>query len=449
MRTPVKPFALAVPLMLAASAGYAQSAIPQSQLSELYFDAENGLSLNDAVRRALEGEPSFRAVRAGLDVARGLRLQAGLRPNPTLSFERREEPAGSDNQTIVSVEWPLDLFRRRARAAVAEREVDAIEHSVADRALVLVADVRMRYGNAAAAVRDVGIADNVAASARRQLDLLRGRVDEGASPPLERDLLDVEVRRLESDRLLAVARADVAMFELRRAVGLAADAPLRLRDPLERLVGVDDAGSGVADAGGTAVPSLDAPAVRQRPDVREAETQVQLAQARLDNARAAARFDVSVFGSYMRMDAGFPQRGINASGDLTRVRGVFHYLAGGAMVMVPLLNRNQGGVAAASAERAGAAATLEAAQLNAQEEMASAAARDHQMRAAAKLYEGGVRLARQNLDVVRQTYELGRLTVSDVLTEQRRYLDMERAYTDTLRQAFEARTALRRARGEQ
>ena len=65
------------------------------------------------------------------------------------------------------------------------------------------------------------------------------------------------------------------------------------------------------------------------------------------------------------------------------------------------------------------------------------------------LYAGGVRtLARQNLDVVRQTFDLGRATVFDVLTEQRRYLDVEQAYTTALREAWEARAALKRALGD-
>jgi outer membrane protein TolC len=56
-------------------------------------------------------------------------------------------------------------------------------------------------------------------------------------------------------------------------------------------------------------------------------------------------------------------------------------------------------------------------------------------------------LARQNLNVVSQSHELGRVTVFDVLAERRRYLDAERAYTDALRTAYEARTALTLAVG--
>jgi outer membrane protein TolC len=58
------------------------------------------------------------------------------------------------------------------------------------------------------------------------------------------------------------------------------------------------------------------------------------------------------------------------------------------------------------------------------------------------------RLARQNLDVVAQTFELGGATVFDMLAEQRRYLEIEHSYTNALREAWESRTALQRALGE-
>jgi outer membrane protein TolC len=57
-------------------------------------------------------------------------------------------------------------------------------------------------------------------------------------------------------------------------------------------------------------------------------------------------------------------------------------------------------------------------------------------------------LARQNLDVVRQTFELGRATVFDVLAEQRRFLEIEQAYTTALREAWDAHAALKLAMGD-
>jgi cobalt-zinc-cadmium efflux system outer membrane protein len=152
---------------------------------------------------------------------------------------------------------------------------------------------------------------------------------------------------------------------------------------------------------------------------------------------------------YMRMDAGFPQRGFNDAGELARVRGVFHYVAGGAMVTLPLQNRNQGAVAAAQADRAGAASELEATRLRAQAELAAARTRDaHAGQAVEAFGADAIPLATRNLETIRQTYELGRATLLDVLAEQRRYLDMQRAYTEVLREAYQSRQALRQALGD-
>ena len=418
------------------------SAVAQAPVSEpvakQYVDPVNGLSLEQAIARALEQEPSLRAARSEIDIARGMRMQASLRPNPTVSFERREEPAGSDNQTMVAVEWPLDLFRRSGRVAVADREVGVSELAVADRERLLAAEVRMRYGAVVGAVRDLAILDQLFAATRRQHELLRSRVEEGAAPPLERDLLDVELRRLESDRLLQSGRTEAALFELKRVLGMRAEASLAVRDTLEDLVR--------RESPAAAPPSATA-ALDQRADVREAAARIALADAKIERAEAERRFDVSLFASYMRMDAGFPQRGFTPDARLERIRGVFHYVSAGAMITVPVLNRNQGEVAAARAEHAGAESAYEAARLAADAELAAARARDDRARQAVSAYTGAHTLARQNLTVVGQSYELGRVTVFDVLAEQRRYLDVERAYTEALSAAYEARTAVNRALG--
>jgi outer membrane protein, heavy metal efflux system len=197
-----------------------------------------------------------------------------------------------------------------------------------------------------------------------------------------------------------------------------------------------------------ATPPSDTSAVLdQRPDVREAAARISVADAKIERAQAEGRLDMSLFANYMRMDAGFPQRGFTRDAGLERIRGVFHYVSAGAMITVPVLNRNQGEVAAAKAEHAGAASAYQAARLAADAELAAARARDERARQAVSAYSGAQTLARQNLTVVGQSYELGRLTVFDVLAEQRRYLDVERAYAEALRTAYEARTALNRALG--
>jgi len=417
----------------------AQSSPPAAggPLASQYLDAERGLALPDAIHRALDREPSVRAARTEIDVARGVRLQASRRPNPSVSFMQQQEPGGTDHQTRVETQWPLDLFRRSGREAVADRAIEATEQSVADRERRLAAQVRDAYGQVAVVLRDLSIDDELIEATGLQRAAVHARVEQGTTPAIEGNMLDVEVSRLEAERLLQVARAESALIDLKRLIGASPDEPLRVRETLDALV-ANDAG---VDRGS---PSADG-----RPDVREAEARVREADARIDRAERDGRVDVSLVGSYMRTDAGFPQLGIDPAGGLERVRGQFNYMAAGAMVTLPLRDRRQGEMASARAARAGAALASEAVQLAARAEIASARVRDiNSHRAVAAYRDGAVTQARRNLDVVRQTYELGRATIFDVLSEQRRYLDLERAYSNTLKAAYDARAALRAALGE-
>src|SRR6187402_3351101 len=82
--------------------------------------------------------------------------------------------------------------------------------------------------------------------------------------------------------------------------------------------------------------------VEQRGDVREAAARIETAVAKIDRAESEGRIDVSLFGNYMRMDAGFPQQGFAPDGTLARVRGQFNYWSAGAMLTIPIFNRSQG-----------------------------------------------------------------------------------------------------------
>jgi len=434
-------------ILLANCVGFAPMVAAQdtkpARLSERFMDTQSGLSLDNAIRQALEREPTLRSVRSEVEVAQGKRLQATLRPNPTVSVEQRQEPTSPDNQTMAQVQWPLDLFRRPARVAVADRAIEVSERAVEDRTRLLIADVRGRYGDAAAAIRDLSLADDAVELISRQFDLLRQRASEGSVPVLERDELEVELRRYEADRLLASGRVEASMIALKRTMGMAVDTPVRLRDRLENLL----PSTVVSDSAIASSPKANI--VADRADVRMADAEVRLAQARIDDASAQGRYDVTLFGGYMRMDTRFAQFGFSQSGPLQPVQGTFNYVSAGATVTVPFRNRNQGDIATARAEQTGAQARREATQLAAEADIASAEARDAAARRALAVTTSVVGLAAQNLDVVRQAYELGRTTAAEVLVEQRRYLDVQRAHTETMKTSYEARVALMQARGDQ
>ena len=401
-----------------------------------YLDPATGLTVADAIAEALRQEPGLREARTAIEAARGERGQAALRQNPMMSVERREEVGGPDNQFAIGVEWPLDLFRRGARTTVGDLSVTVMERSAEDRERLLAAAVRDRIGVVLAAARRLQVLDGLVDASRRTVELLAARVGEGATPPLDRDVASVELQRLRASRELAIGQADVAVAELRPLIGRPPGSLLKLRDPLEAAIAGD-----VPEA-------LALPAAVSRADVLAAEAAVAAAEARVAQVRQEGRADVGVFGSYMRMAGNFPQTAFGAGGGLEPIHGIFHNMAGGVRVTLPLFNRNQGSIAAAQARTEGATHTLEARRLIAGAEIESAQARVAAARRALAVYSIETRaLARRNLDVVRETYQLGRATLFDVLNEQRRYLDFESGYTDTMAEAFTAVTALRRATG--
>ena len=439
MRRHFPSLAVLAIVMTSSSASAQTQADQHAPMAPRFLDPVNGVTLEQAVGQALQQEPSLRAARADVEVARGMRMQAELKPNPTVSFAQQLEPAGTDAQTRVDVQWPLDLFRKSGRVAVAEREIEATQHATSDRQRLLMSDVRMKFGEVLAAVRELSISDEVVSATTQQQTLMTARADEGAIPPLERDLVRVELQRLEAERMLQAGHAEHALIELKRLLGLAADAPLTLREDLEQVVQRESS---------LVLASTDG-SVSARPDLDEAQARVGVADARIDQARRDGRIDMSLFGMYMRTDASFPQQAFGPQNELEQVHGVFHYVAGGVTVSVPLRDRKQGELSAAQAQRAGAQARLDATRLTVQAEVAAARARDEHARRALTVYSQETRaLAKRNLDVIGESYELGRVTLFDVLNERRRYLETERAYTSALREAYDARQALRKASGE-
>ena len=224
--------------LMSPSASFAQApntGQPPSSSSP-YLDPVSGLTLEDAITRALEHEPSLQAMRTDIEVARGDRLQAGLRPNPSISMTQQKEPVGTDSQTQIGVQWPLELFRRAGRVQVAERDIVVRRAAITQRERLLAWDVREEYGAALVAIRRLSVTDDLIRTTARQHVLVSARVEAGSAPPLERDMLRVEVQRLTANRLLRTGEVDRALIRLKRLVGVPPSAALTLRDPLESVV---------------------------------------------------------------------------------------------------------------------------------------------------------------------------------------------------------------------
>lgn len=395
------------------------------------------MTVDEVVARALADNPDLLAVRADVDAAVGRVKQAGLRPNPMLELGG-QKAISPDSNLSIGVTLPLDLNGRvDGRVGVAQRELEMKRAQVAERERRLAADVRLKAGELLAARRNVEVTDELLRINREGLRLVGDRVREGAAPALEENLLLVEVNRLDASRQMLESRVTVMTLQLKALAGMEPDAPLTLRGEL--------AGVSPAVTRAEAV----AQALAGRPDLEVARADAAMARAKIRKEEAEGRWDASVSAGYQRQDFGFGGlRGVASNGSLQPIQDVFHYFGVGVSITLPVRNRNQGNVAAAVAETRAADRRQEFMVLVIRQEVDAAFTQLEAARRALALYERGVRdVAQRNLEVVRRTWELGRGTLLDVITEQRRLIEIENGYTDALKQVFDATVEIDRAVG--
>jgi cobalt-zinc-cadmium efflux system outer membrane protein len=393
--------------------------------------------VDDLVARALADNPELQATQAEVDAAHGRLQQAGLRPNPMLELGVQKNVAGPDNNLTAMVTVPLDLNGRKAgRVGVAAGELEMKRTQVADRARRLRADVRMKAGELLAAQRNLRFTEELLQVNRDALDLLQTRVSRGAAPPLDANLLRVEVNRLEASRRRLVSQVEVLGLQLKTLVGLGPEAPLSLRGDLRPAPARLDLQTGLTQA------------LAARSDLLVARAEVAMAEAMIQKERAEGRWDASVNVGYMRQDFGYDLNGLTASGRTQPITDVFHYVGAGVSITLPVRNQNQGNIATALASTTAAQRRLAFVTLTIRQEVTAAFTQYDAAQRALDIYTQGVwEVARQNLGVVRQTYELGRANLLDVIAEQRRYIDVETGYTEALKQVYDAAVGIELAVG--
>ena len=401
-----------------------------------YLDQASGTTADSAVAYALAHNGELEAARKEIEAARALVKQARLRANPKVDVNGAQQINGTDNSVMVSTMLPLELGGRRpARIKVAEGEVEIREREVTNRERMLAAEVRAKFGEALAQTLKLSFTGELVEANQQSFNLIAARVVAGATPPLEQNMALVELNRLRSMRESAEGKLEVTMFELRNLIGLKPEEPLRLRGDFSDLI---DQLPPVADATERAL--------RERPDLQAFRAAESLAVARIAQARAEGRLDASLSAGYEHMIFGFPVRGFDDAGRLQPVQGGFHYLKFGVSLDLPIRNKNQGAIEAAVAESEAVGHRREFVELTVRREVASAYAQYERAARAMEIFRVGVREpARANLDVVRQTYELGSKTLIDYIGEQRRFIELENDFIDTELAVYNARVEIARA----
>jgi cobalt-zinc-cadmium efflux system outer membrane protein len=412
------------------------SALTPSSYSR-FIDPINGLTADDLARYAIAHNGELAAARQMIAEARGRLKQAGLRANPMVESSGTHAVTTSDNMTMIGAELPLELGgRRNARVEVAQREIELREAEVADFERKVAAEVRMKYADAISAARNLKFTEDLLMLTRDSHRLVQARVERGKSAPLEQNVVFVELSRVDAMRINFEGKTEVALFELKKTIGMQPAEPLQLR--------------GEFDTNRQPAPQSDAirNALASRPDVLAARAAETLAQAQIEQARVEGKVDASIFANYQRQNMGFGVRGFNDAGALAPVQGIFHYATFGIRLSLPVRNKNQGNIDAAIAAAEAARSKREFNEVVVRNEVASAYARFERAQAALAVYRDNVRdQAQRNLNVVQQTYTLGQRSLLDYLNEQRRFVDVETGYTDALKEYFDSLIEIERAAG--
>ncbi len=397
-----------------------------------YYSQDDGIALAEIVKRAFASNRDIKIARLEVEKARARLTQASLRSNPTLEVEQttgRLVGSPGEGELSVGVSVPLDVYGQRARRIdLAQAEITLREAEVTARQRVLASQIFISYSEALAALKELSTLEELLELDTRTVLFVQVRVTEGESPPLELNLLQTEVERLRARRQLIEGKLQAAISKLKFFAGVPFEEPLKLREEIST----------------ASLPSLPATietsiavGLRNRPEIRLAELDEQLASAGLRLIRAQSRPDVTAYTRYKqgRSMIDLPTGAFPQDRDRTLTFGV--------AIGLPIFNKNQGAKAEAAISIRQAQERRIFAEQVVRNEVIIAFQRIEAAKRSLRILETAVLpRSRENIETIRKVYEIGDLKITDLIAEQRKLLDATRDLTETLTERYRAQADL-------
>lgn len=377
------------------------------------------LTLESALQSAFAGNPDLAAAQWEIDIAQGGRQQAGLIPNPVASWDA-EDTRRSTRTTTVKLSQTLELGGKRgARIEVASRAQDAAAQELEQRRNLLRAEVIDGFYGALWAQERLELAQRSMALAERGLVIANGRVTAGKASPVEATRAQVEVSQIRLER----SRAEIGVSDAYRR--------------LAAITGSATIGFERVEAGAVNTPAL--PSVTQLLARLESTAELRLAQLQiqqrdaglgLEKAQRIPDLDISIGSQY---DASVRER-VNLVG---------------VSMPIPLFNRNQGNVLAASRRADQARDLRNATELRLRTETRQAldlwATANSEVRAFNQVI---LPAAQSAVDSATRGFEMGKFNFLDVLDAQRTLIAARTQYLAALAQATDAWVRIERIYGD-
>ncbi|AMN78763.1 TolC family protein [Pseudomonas azotoformans] len=377
------------------------------------------LTLDSALQTAFANNPELAAAQWDIDIAQGGRQQAGLIPNPVASWDV-EDTRRDSRTTSIKISQALELGGKRgARIDVASRAQDAAALTLEQRRNTLRAEVIDNYYGALRAQERLDLAQRSMTVAERGLVVANGRVTAGKASPVE------------------ATRAQVQLSEIRLELDRAQ-------------IGLTDAYRRLAASTGSAAPNFQAVATQnpstptvpsatqllarleQTTELRLAELSIQQNEASvgLEKAQRIPDLDVSIGSQY---DASVRER-VNLVG---------------VSMPIPLFNRNQGNVLAATRRADQARDLRNATELRLRTETRQALDLWQSANTEVRAFNQQILPAAQSaVDSATRGFEMGKFSFLDVLDAQRTLIAARTQYLNATAQATDAWVRIERIYGD-
>lgn len=371
-----------------------------------------GLAMDQAVDLAIQRNPSFRAQALSITSAEAGEVTAALRPNPGF--------VSSPQDYTLGLYWPFERGGKRDRRIdTAKLSTGIATSDLSDARRSLVFSVRKTFTDALLAKSNLSLAQENLKNFQEVEDLNRIRFEKGDISGA--DFLKIELQKLQfqSDVQDATLALKNARTNLRT---LLASPPDLVEDfDIEGELTFTDFDLSPAD--------LRELAIRNRPDLRSAETNKKKTQADIQLAIANSYTDITVGFGWSHVEPGLPKwlHPFVPAGEADDSVGF------GVTFPLRIFDRNQGEVARTRAEAIRAESLAQAVrnQITGDVEISYAAFRTSRERV--RLYEQVyLGRAKESREIAEFAYKSGATSILDLLEAERTHRGVQLAYRQAL-----------------
>lgn len=398
-----------------------------------YIDS-NGTELESLIKEALLSNKILIATKQKRDILQAKRIQAGLKPNPTIEVEfLTDELSNRRGEYEFNATYLQPIERggkRKNRLKVVDLELLQLEKEIIFQEQKLRSEIFIQYINALANSEYLKLLEKLVGLNEENFQIVEVKFKEGDVAKLDLQLTELELNRWKIQQLQAELQVKASFAEIKFLVGLEEKSPLKLRtsfpflEPKQSLL------------------ELESLALENRADLQALRLGEEIAQAHIDLALSQAKTNIDLFARYKE------ERKVEEN-LLGKLLVIERKIGGGISFSLPFYNRGQGDIMEATASKTQATYLREQLEHKIKQEVAIAFAQILNAQQTLKLYETNILpKAENNLKILQVAYQLGEQDLLNVITEQRKLIESQRDYLTIQKDYRLALSALERAIGK-